>query len=145
MGDDAYRQLQLPSTARRSRSQFQRAVSNIIRCSDRTSDDLRRYRAWQCTPLDDRWHFQYSDGHGSLWYQHRVDRASRQDVEINPISVNASSERIDHSDSIMSSYHQGGAQVLLADGSARFVSEHTDPAVLSALLTKAGGEITGDW
>jgi hypothetical protein len=36
--------------------------------------------------------------------------------------------------------NQRGAQFLLMDGSLRFVSEDTDPAVLKALATPAGGD-----
>ncbi len=42
------------------------------------------------------------------------------------------------------SQHPGGVQVLLADGSVRFLSKNIAPEQLRALLTKAGGEqITG--
>ena len=37
--------------------------------------------------------------------------------------------------------HTGGLQVLLADGSVRFVSENIDATLLEALATKAGGEV----
>ena len=39
--------------------------------------------------------------------------------------------------------HTGGFQVLLADGSVRFVSENIDPKVLEALATMHGGEVIG--
>ena len=41
------------------------------------------------------------------------------------------------------SYHTGGAQFLLVDGSARFVAENIDFHVLAALLSRAGGEVAG--
>lgn len=42
--------------------------------------------------------------------------------------------------------HRGGANVLFADGSARFVRESIDPKVFEAISTMAGGEkISGDW
>lgn len=59
-----------------------------------------------------------------------------------------------------SSHHTGGAQVLLTDGSARFVSENIDTGnlglatsrgaaspygVWGALGTRAGGEVIGEW
>lgn len=44
-----------------------------------------------------------------------------------------------------SSYHVGGAQFLLCDGSARFVSENIDLGVLKTLATRNGGEITGEF
>lgn len=37
--------------------------------------------------------------------------------------------------------HTGGCQVLMADGSVRYFSEDTDPHVLEALVTIAGGEV----
>lgn len=61
------------------------------------------------------------------------------------ISVNSAGDRIDYSTSLLSSYHTGGAQVLLGDGSARFVSENIDAKILKALLTKSGGETTEEW
>lgn len=39
------------------------------------------------------------------------------------------------------SYHPGGVQVALTDGSARFVSEDIDIATWHALTTRAGGEV----
>ena len=41
------------------------------------------------------------------------------------------------------SYHTGGSQFLLVDGSARFVAENVDFKVLAALLSRAGGEAPG--
>jgi prepilin-type N-terminal cleavage/methylation domain-containing protein/prepilin-type processing-associated H-X9-DG protein len=39
------------------------------------------------------------------------------------------------------SFHSGGVNVLLGDGSVRFVANNTDPFVILALVTKAGGEV----
>jgi len=41
------------------------------------------------------------------------------------------------------SHHPGGVNVLICDGSVRFVSETIDPEVLKALITKAGKEAVG--
>jgi hypothetical protein len=41
------------------------------------------------------------------------------------------------------SHHPGGAQVVLADSSVRFLSEELDVKVLAALCTRAGGEPVG--
>jgi prepilin-type processing-associated H-X9-DG protein len=38
----------------------------------------------------------------------------------------------------------GGCSVAFADGSVRFLSKMIDPEVLKAVITKAGGEVTGD-
>ena len=39
------------------------------------------------------------------------------------------------------SYHTGGANFALADGSVRFVRDITSTQVLSAASTRAGGEV----
>jgi prepilin-type N-terminal cleavage/methylation domain-containing protein len=41
--------------------------------------------------------------------------------------------------------HTGGNQVLLADGSVRFISENIDLSLYKALLTIRGGELTGEF
>ena len=43
------------------------------------------------------------------------------------------------------SHHTGGAQFLLADGSARFVSENIDQVVFNGLGTRSTGEIVGEF
>jgi len=44
-----------------------------------------------------------------------------------------------------SSYHSGGVQVMLCDGSARFVSEDIDQAVWISVGSRRGGETLGEW
>jgi prepilin-type processing-associated H-X9-DG protein len=39
------------------------------------------------------------------------------------------------------SNHPGGVNVLLCDGSVRFVADAVDPAAWRAMATRAGGEI----
>lgn len=43
------------------------------------------------------------------------------------------------------SFHTGGAQVLLGDGSVRFLSENLNTGVLRALVTPKGGEVVGEF
>ena len=43
------------------------------------------------------------------------------------------------------SFHVGGAQVGLADGSVRFVSENIDTNLFISACTRAGGEVIGEW
>ena len=39
----------------------------------------------------------------------------------------------------------GGSQVVMMDGSARFISDKIDPAVAAALATPSGGEVVGEF
>lgn len=43
------------------------------------------------------------------------------------------------------SRHTGGANFLMGDGSVRFIRDSVAPATLSALGTRAGGDIPGDY
>lgn len=43
------------------------------------------------------------------------------------------------------SYHVGGAQFTLGDGSVRFISENIDLNLYRSLGTRAGGEVTGEF
>jgi prepilin-type N-terminal cleavage/methylation domain-containing protein len=43
------------------------------------------------------------------------------------------------------SFHTGGAQVCLGDGSVRFVSENVDIGVWRAVGSMNGGEVVGEW
>jgi prepilin-type N-terminal cleavage/methylation domain-containing protein len=43
------------------------------------------------------------------------------------------------------SWHIGGVQAALADGSGRFISENIDAGVLAAIFTRAGGEVVGEF
>ncbi len=48
-------------------------------------------------------------------------------------------------DSEMYSFHIGGVQTLLADGSVRFISENIGGATLVGLITLQGGEVIGEF
>jgi prepilin-type processing-associated H-X9-DG protein len=69
------------------------------------------------------------------------------DVELSSyeLSVNGPGSRNGQSDSLISSWHKGGAQVLLADGSAHFLSDAIDPKILRSLLTKDAGDDAVGW
>lgn len=43
------------------------------------------------------------------------------------------------------SFHTGGAQTLLSDGSVHFLSEHVDGWVYVSLCTRSGGEVIGEF
>ncbi len=43
------------------------------------------------------------------------------------------------------SYHPGGAQFLLCDGSGRFISETIDLGLLMSLGTRQGGEVLAEF
>jgi prepilin-type N-terminal cleavage/methylation domain-containing protein len=48
-------------------------------------------------------------------------------------------------DSEMFSFHTGGIQTVLADGSVRFLSENMSSVTLVGLITLQGGEVVGDF
>ncbi len=58
-----------------------------------------------------------------------------------PCAINCSNSRT----AGMYSWHTGGAQVTLADGSARFISENVSAFVLASLITRGGGEVIGEF
>lgn len=43
------------------------------------------------------------------------------------------------------SWHVGGVQTSMADGSVRFLSENINAAILAALISRAGGEVVGEF
>ncbi len=43
------------------------------------------------------------------------------------------------------SFHSGGIQVVLCDGSVHFLTKGISPAVIAALVTRAGEELPGGW
>lgn len=61
------------------------------------------------------------------------------------VSVNGPGTIKGRSSSMISSWHFGGAQVGLADGSVRFMDKNIDTVVLKNLMTKAGGEQIEEW
>ena len=67
------------------------------------------------------------------------------DVGVQPSGVNLKGNTPGHSAGWLSSYHTGGTQVLMADGSVRFISENIDPTLMQKLATVDGGEEVGDY
>ena len=41
------------------------------------------------------------------------------------------------------SFHNGGANILLADGSVRLIDKSIQPGVLAALVTRANNDVVG--
>ncbi len=62
-----------------------------------------------------------------------------------PVGINLPGDKSGRSNGLMSSYHYGGVQVALADGSVRFLSAETDPEVIKGMLTLSGGEPWADF
>jgi prepilin-type N-terminal cleavage/methylation domain-containing protein/prepilin-type processing-associated H-X9-DG protein len=58
-----------------------------------------------------------------------------------PCAVNCSSAR----GAGLYSFHPGGAHVLLCDGAVRFVSENVSAFILAGLVTRAKGEVIGEF
>lgn len=75
-----------------------------------------------------------------VWTEPRDAQVGRE-----PLGINFKGKGKFDSPGLMSSWHVGGAQAVLADGSVRFLSQDIDPAVLKALTTANGGEPVGDW
>jgi prepilin-type processing-associated H-X9-DG protein len=46
---------------------------------------------------------------------------------------------------LLYAFHAGGANVAMADGSVRLLSEGMDVRTLGMLATRAGGEVPGDF
>lgn len=67
------------------------------------------------------------------------------DVDSTAAGINLPGSKPSLSSGIMSSHHIAGAQAALADGSVRFISAKTDPAVLKAMLTVDGKERVGEF
>jgi prepilin-type N-terminal cleavage/methylation domain-containing protein len=63
------------------------------------------------------------------------------DVDFNSSREGNTTNQITYGAVTSRSYHPGGVQVALTDGSARFVSEDIDIATWHALTTRAGGEV----
>lgn len=79
-------------------------------------------------------------GRNIVWTEPRDVNVSRETFEINAPGTQPGT-----SDGVGSSYHAGGAQAALADGSVRFLSQQISPDVLRALATAAAGDPVGEF
>ena len=62
-----------------------------------------------------------------------------------PYSGSAAAAASASTDNSFGSQHVGGAQVLLADGSVRFISQNIDGTTYTSLGSRNGGEVVGDF
>jgi prepilin-type processing-associated H-X9-DG protein len=62
-----------------------------------------------------------------------------------PAAINLRGDTRTESPAMASSLHVGGAHVLMADGSVRFVSQNIYPKTLQALVSADSGDIVGEW
>lgn len=67
----------------------------------------------------------------------RLDGRARGTAPLGTINITNDSE--------MYSFHTGGAQFVMGDGTVRFISQNIDIGIYAGLVTKAGGEIPGEF
>jgi prepilin-type processing-associated H-X9-DG protein len=67
------------------------------------------------------------------------------DVAFQPTGVNLNGPKKGTSSGWLSGYHRNGVNVLLADGSVRFICANVEPAILKKLATIDDGEEIGDF
>ena len=69
---------------------------------------------------------------------------------VGPCTINCSSARVKYGDPTqysagLYSWHTGGAQVLMCDGSVRFLGQNINGATMAALVSARQGEVVGDF
>lgn len=77
---------------------------------------------------------------GELWVEGRLYDGT-PGADGGPCAVNCSNYR----GAGLYSWHTGGAQILLCDGSSRFLSENIGQSVLAGLITSQKGEVLGEF
>ncbi len=70
-----------------------------------------------------------------------VDDGTIYDVDFTSLREGKTTDKITYAVVTSRSYHPGGVQIVIADGSARFVSEGVDLTTWRALATREGGEV----
>ena len=59
-------------------------------------------------------------------------------TETDALQVNAPGSNLHQSDGVASSYHLGGANVLMADGSVKYLSQNVDQEILKKVISRSG-------
>jgi prepilin-type processing-associated H-X9-DG protein len=102
---------------------------------------------WRLPALPPRAHREWADGNthatgfSTAWPPNKVTLGQpAQDVDIDLNGINGEDGGPTFAAITSRSYHPTGVNVLLADGSGRFISEQIDGFVWRALGTAAGGE-----
>jgi prepilin-type processing-associated H-X9-DG protein len=67
------------------------------------------------------------------------------DIDFNSMREGQNATGITYAAVTSRSYHVGGVNVLLMDGSVRFVRSDISPVTWRALGTRAGGDVPGDF
>ncbi|QDT53321.1 putative major pilin subunit [Caulifigura coniformis] len=79
---------------------------------------------------------------GDTWIDgRRYDGTSGSSPSGGPCAVNCSNSRT----AGLYSWHEGGAQIALCDGSVRFISQNISGWTLMSLITARGGEVVGEF
>jgi prepilin-type processing-associated H-X9-DG protein len=67
------------------------------------------------------------------------------DIDFNSYREGKTANQLTYAAVTSRSYHPGGVNVMLADGSARFVAETVELATWRSLITRDGGEVLSDY
>ena len=127
-----------------------------IAAATAVSSSGKRYNQTPVPPVKGRFSSIWTDG------QPEINAFTAVLAPNSPSCINDANGNADGASNLMSasSYHTGGAQALLADGSVRFISENIDTGnlgvaailgsrspfgVWGALGTRAGGEVVGEF
>jgi prepilin-type N-terminal cleavage/methylation domain-containing protein len=78
---------------------------------------------------------------GDTWIDGRLYNGPPNGTNGGPCAVNCSNART----AGLYSWHDGGAQLCLCDGSVRFISQNIAAWTLSSLITARGGEVVGEF